>query len=174
VAVVLRPGLTIVRITRNRLFGTKKFVWENLRKFKRNCLRWVYTTVMMDEKLQSTISTIWLVNRILATIIISFLPCFSIWQFSVVCISCKTHSMTIYYVFHPRREDNSRKSSHNFVWFSWSRGHAFTEKQYIQQLQCNARIVYSYKYSALQLYIILYIIYYIIDYIILYYIILYT
>jgi len=71
------------------------------REFKRNRLRWMYTTMTMDEISQSTISTIWLVNRILATIIILFLPCFFIWQFSAVCTLCKTHSRTIYYVFHP-------------------------------------------------------------------------
>jgi len=42
-----------------------------------------------------------LVNRILATVIISILPCFYVWQFSAVCISCKTHSRTIHYVFRP-------------------------------------------------------------------------
>jgi len=41
------------------------------------------------------------VNRILATVIISFLPRFSVWQFSAVYISHKTHSRTIHYVFHP-------------------------------------------------------------------------
>jgi len=74
---------------------------NHTREFKRNRHRWVYTTMMIDEKSQSTISTIWLFNRILATVIISFLPRFSIWQFSVVCILCTTHSRTIYCVFRP-------------------------------------------------------------------------
>jgi len=77
----------------------KTFVWENLREFKQIC--WVYTKMTMDEKSQSAISTIWLVNRILATVIISFLPRFSIWQFSAVSTLCKTHSRTICYVFRP-------------------------------------------------------------------------
>jgi len=91
-----------MRITRNRLFDTKKtFVREYLREFKRNRFHCVYTTMTIDEKSQLTIGTIWLVNRILATVSISFLPRFSIWQFSAVCTSCKTHSRTIYCVFHP-------------------------------------------------------------------------
>jgi len=106
---LLRPGLTIVIITRNRLFMIRKntvhtektIVRENLREFKWNHLRWVHKTMTMDKNSQLKINTILLVNRILATVIISFLPCFSIWQFSVVCISCKTHSRTIYYVFRP-------------------------------------------------------------------------
>jgi len=53
----------------------------------------------MDEKLQLTIITICLVNRTLATVIISFLPRLCVWQFSAVCISCKTHSQTIYYAW---------------------------------------------------------------------------
>jgi len=72
-----------------------------LRKFKQNRLRWVRPTKTMDEKSQLMMSIIWLVNRILATVIISFLPRFSVWQFFAVCISCKTHSQTIYYAFHP-------------------------------------------------------------------------
>jgi len=62
-----------------------------------------------------------LVNRILATVIILFLPHFSIWQFSAACISFKTHPRTIYYVYRPMsvwlvitRGYSSRKSSHEF------------------------------------------------------------
>jgi len=47
---------------------TKLSIWhkntigrENLREFKRNRLCWVYTMKTMDEKSQSTTSTIWLV-----------------------------------------------------------------------------------------------------------------
>jgi len=56
---------------------TKLSIWHentnvrsNLREFNRNRLRWVNPTKMMDEKSQLAISTIWLVNRILATVII--------------------------------------------------------------------------------------------------------
>jgi len=41
---------------------------------------------MDGRKIQSMMSIILLVNRILATVIISFLPRFSVWQFSAVCI----------------------------------------------------------------------------------------
>jgi len=40
-------------------------------------------------------------GRKIAKVIISFLPHLSVWQFSAVCISWKTHSRTIYYVFCP-------------------------------------------------------------------------
>jgi len=77
-------------------------VRSNLRKFKWNRLCWVHPTKTMNEKSQLTISAIfWLVDTILATVIISFLPLFSVWQFPAACITCKTHSRTIYYVFRP-------------------------------------------------------------------------
>jgi len=63
-----------VRITRNCLFDTQTL--SNLREFKQNRVRWVHPP--------ETISTIWLVNRILAAVIISFLPRFCVWQFSAV------------------------------------------------------------------------------------------
>jgi len=53
-------------------------------EIKRNRLRWVYT-MTMDEKSQSAISTISLVN---SNYFIS--TTFLYWQFSAVCISCKT------------------------------------------------------------------------------------
>jgi len=61
--------------TKSSISHEKTFVGENFKELKRNRLRWVYATITMNEKLQSMISTILLVNRILATVIISFLPC---------------------------------------------------------------------------------------------------
>jgi len=95
-------------------------IWGNLNKIVSvGCTqqrRWLKN----HNQPQSTISIIWLVNRILASVMISFLPHFSIWQFSAVCISRKTHSWTIYYVC----------GGHNhFVWFSRAWGQAFNPKQ---------------------------------------------
>jgi len=75
-------------------------VRSNLREFIQNRTRSVHPLKMMDERTQLTISTTWLVNRILATVIISVLSRFCVWQSSAVFISCKTHSLIIY-VFCP-------------------------------------------------------------------------
>jgi len=72
---------------------------SNFKKFIRYRVRCVHPPKMMNKKPKLTISTIWWVNRILATVIISFLLRFCVWQFSAVCISCKTYSLTICYVF---------------------------------------------------------------------------
>jgi len=65
---------------------TKSPIWHkntnarsSLREFKQNCLCWMHPMQTMDKKLQLMISTIWLVNRILATVIISFLWRLSVW-----------------------------------------------------------------------------------------------
>jgi len=86
-----------------------------LREFTRNRVRWVHPPNMMDKRAQLTISTVWLVNRILATVIISFLPRFCVWQSSarpihglfIMCFVWRTCGWS-------QREDNSRKCSHKF------------------------------------------------------------
>jgi len=51
------------------------------------------------QKTQLMVSTILLVNIILAAVVISFVPHFSVWQFSAVCKFYTRLAQTIYYVF---------------------------------------------------------------------------
>jgi len=58
---------------------TKSSIWHGKNQSHEKI--WGNSKEIVFEKSQSTISTIRLVNRILVTVIISFLPRFSIWQF---------------------------------------------------------------------------------------------